>query len=212
MQEYIMPEFFSSAFNCPHCNAFAHQQWSNRVLMIVDEKNPILIDGLSSSNCIKCGKMSYWQDEKMIYPTMLEAPQASKEMPDMIKKDYNEARLVFSNSSRSAAALLRLVIQKLCIELGEKGKNINDDIASLVKKGLPDKIQQGLDVVRVIGNNAVHPGVIDVDDNPEMVLGLFKIVNLIVETMITTPKEINEMYQNLPESAQKQINNRDSKN
>ena len=63
MQEYIMPEFFSSAFNCPHCNAFAHQQWSNRVLMIVDDKNPILIDGLSSSNCIKCGKMSYWQDE-----------------------------------------------------------------------------------------------------------------------------------------------------
>ena len=143
---------------------------------------------------------------------MLEAPQASKEMPDMIKKDYDEARLVFSNSSRSAAALLRLVIQKLCIELGEKGKNINDDIASLVKKGLPDKIQQGLDVVRVIGNNAVHPGVIDVDDNHEMVLGLFKIVNLIVETMITTPKEINEMYQNLPESAKKQINSRDSKN
>ena len=66
-------------------------------------------------------------------------------------------------------------------------------------------------MVRVIGNNAVHPGVIDVDDNPEMVLGLFKIVNLIVETMITTPKEINEMYQNLPESVKKQINSRDSK-
>jgi hypothetical protein len=180
--------------------------------MIVDEKNPIMIEGLSSANCLRCGKISYWQDEKMIYPTMQEAPQASNEMPEVIKKDYDEARLVFSCSSRSAAALLRLAIQKLCIELGEKGKNINEDIASLVRKGLPVKIQQGLDVVRVIGNHAVHPGVIDVDDNPEIVLALFKIINLIVDTMITKPKEIEDMYHGLPETAKKQIFDRDNKN
>ncbi|WP_424033423.1 DUF4145 domain-containing protein [Methylocella sp.] len=49
-------------------------------------------------------------------------------------------------------------MQKLCVELGEKGKNIDDDIANLVKKGLSPELQQALDILRVIGNEAVHHG------------------------------------------------------
>jgi len=74
----------------------------------------------------------------------------------------------------------------LCI--GEKGENINDDIASLVKKGLPPTIQKSLDIVRVTGNNAVHPGEMNLKDDIETAASLCQLINLIADVMIIKPK------------------------
>ena len=49
--------------------------------------------------------------------------------------------------------------------LGEKGEKLDDDIANLVKRGLNPTVQKSLDIVRVIGNEAVHPGVLDLKDD-----------------------------------------------
>ena len=74
--------------------------------------------------------------------------------------------------------------------LGEnKKKNLSDNIQLLVKAGLQSDIHKALDIVRVIGNNAVHPGQIDVD-SMETASKLFRLVNLIVQQVITEPKEI----------------------
>ena len=108
-------------------------------------------------------------------------------MPEDVAEDFNEARNIFGYSPRSSAALLRLAVQKLCIHLGQSGKNINNDIAALVKNGLSPQIQKSLDIVRVIGNNAVHPGEIDIQENRETILALFDIINFIVQEMITRP-------------------------
>jgi len=148
----------------------------------------------------------------LIYPVSESAippPGPANDMPPEIAEDFNEARSVFGSSPRASAALLRLAIQKLCKYLGQSGKNMNDDIAELVKAGLPVKIQQSLDIVRVIGNNAVHPGEIDLRDNQDTVLALFNIVNFIVEEMITRPREIEDIYNKLPDGARKQIEKRD---
>jgi hypothetical protein len=113
---------------------------------------------------------------------------------------------------RGAAALLRLAIQKLCVHFGETGKNINDDIASLVQKGLPESIQKALDSVRVIGNEAVHPGRIDLKDDSTTAAGLFRLVNIIVEQTISNQKHIDEFFEKkLPEANRKAIRKRDGK-
>ena len=128
-----------------------------------------------------------------------------------IKKDYLEAANIFNDSPRASTALLRLALQKLCKQLGEKGDNINTDIGNLVKKGLNSLVQKSLDSLRITGNNAVHPGEINLDEESEKVLKLFELINFIAEKMITEPKEIEFFYNNLPEDAKNTVDKRDSK-
>ncbi len=171
MGDYVPPEYDKSAFNCPHSEVYSRQVWQKSIYAISHR-----IEELSMAFCDNCHKYSIWLGDKMIYPNKSVAPLPSPDMPEDVLLDYSEARDIFEKSPRASAALLRLSIQKLCVVLGEKGKNTNDDIASLVSKGLPVRIQKALDTVRVIGNNAVHPGVIDLKDNPSISLSLFKLV------------------------------------
>ncbi len=132
-------------------------------------------------------------------------------MPEDIRADYEEANTIANASPRGAAALLRLAIQKLCKHLGKPGKNINQDIADLVANGLPPKVQQALDSVRVIGNEAVHPGTIDLRDDRNTVAQLFRLTNFIVQKMISEPKEVDGIYSSLPESKREEIERRDNR-
>jgi hypothetical protein len=148
-----------------------------------------------------------------LYPQRdLSIPSPHPDMPEAVRIDYEEAYKVFLASSRSAAALLRLAIQKLCQVLGEKGHNINDDIKSLVRKGLPEHIQQALDIVRVVGNESVHPGELNVQDDPALAHLLFELVNEIVDDRIgktKTKQMISNVYKTLPKSKLDGISLRD---
>ena len=146
----------------------------------------------------------------MIYPLCATAELPSEDLPEDIQHDFEEARRIANLSPRGAAALLRLALQKLCVHLGESGKNINSDVASLVAKGLPPKVQQALDSVRVIGNEAVHPGTLDLKDDQETVQNLFRLINFIAHKMITEPREIDEIYSGLPANKLADIAKRDS--
>ncbi len=132
------------------------------------------------------------------------------DLDDEIQSYYLEARDILAKSPRGAAALLRLCVQLVCKQLGENGRNIDSDIASLVRKGLPARVQQALDIVRVVGNNAVHPGQIDFDDDPAIAMQLFILVNVIADVMITEPKRIEALYQSLPATARDAIERRDT--
>ncbi|RWM82678.1 MAG: DUF4145 domain-containing protein [Mesorhizobium sp.] len=144
-----------------------------------------------------------------MYPQRGEAPPANPDLPEEIRRDYEEASTILDLSPRGAAALVRLCIQKLCKELGQPGKNINDDIAALVKAGLDSRIQKALDAVRVIGNNAVHPGSIDLRDDRATAESLFRLLNLLAEKMISEPKHVDEVYAMLPDAAKAAIETRD---
>ena len=163
------------------------------------------------AKCIRCQKVSLWVNDRMVYPSLVTAPQPYVDMPDDVKRDFEEARQVADKSPRSAAALLRLAVQRLMVHLGEPGQHLNKDIGSLVKKGLPPQIQQSCDIVRVLGNESVHPGDIDLTDSPEDTKRLFDLVNIIVQVMISQPKQIAESFGSLPQGALDQIQQRDNK-
>lgn len=207
---YIQPTRGKKSFTCPHCGVLAQQIVYSVTGAQFGASSPYSSsDQIASASCTHCGKFTLWVGQELVYPNRGEAPQPNPDMPADVLLDYEEAARVSAASPKAAAALLRLGIQKLCIHLGGKGKNINDDIGLLVKNGMPAMIQQALDVVRVVGNNAVHPGQIDVDD-PEVVGNLFALTNVIVESMISTPKKVSNLYSGLPQSALDGIDQRDS--
>ncbi|WP_158747375.1 DUF4145 domain-containing protein [Acidisphaera sp. L21] len=168
------------------------------------------LENLDVSKCFSCEQFSVWRNSNLIFPHVFPDIKPNEDMPDDVRVDFEEAAQILTSSPRGSAALLRLAAQKLCKHLGEKGKNINDDIAAMVTKGLDVRIQKSLDVVRIVGNDSVHPGQIDVRDNPEMAKKLFGLINVIVDTMITRPKHIDQLFGDLPEGKRAEIAKRDT--
>ena len=204
-----MPGVDVNAFTCPHCSAYANQTWSPVSLLLRPDAFREY-GQFKFAKCWHCGNFTVWLYRDLIYPNRggFEPPNA--DLPDEVKADYLEAAEIASRSPRGAAALLRLCVQKLCIQFGKPGKNINDDIAALVKDGLTPMIQRALDIVRINGNNAVHPGEIDLSDDLGRVANLAKLVNLIAEYQISAPNRVNEMFDSLPDAQKDQITKRDS--
>ena len=205
--EYFPPVHSKSSFHCPFCGVKASQRWDH---VINTQRNPTTIHDLSISQCSHCSRQAHWYRELLIMPDRGTAPPPDPEMPENVTSTYEEAASIVSKSPRGAAALLRLSVQELCSHLGKSGKDLNDDIAELVTEGLRVEIQQSLDFVRVIGNNAVHPGVLDLKDDAETCTALFGLVNLIVADRIAQPNRISALYSKLPQSSRDQIERKDA--
>lgn len=168
-----------------------------------------VVGNVNYTVCYNCENVGIWIFDRLLWPTLNIGPQRHSDLPSDLHRDYDEASAILNISPRGSAAFLRLILQKLCVHLGEKGQNINEDIGKLVSKGLDPKIQKALDIVRVIGNEAVHPGEIDIKDDYQLARTLFDIINIIVETMISQPKQISELYESLPGGKLEAIKKRD---
>lgn len=208
--EYFPPTFHQTSFHCPHCNVKAKQDWMITYYPSGTGGSAVNND-LLICKCTHCCEIAYWYKEKMIIPLSSNAPMPHSDLPESIGNDYLEARNIVNASPRGAAALLRLCLQKLMAELGETGKDINKDIGSLVQKGLPQEVQQALDIVRVIGNESVHPGEFDLQDDQDTAIQMFELINFIVEDQITRKKKISTLFSRLPKSKLDGIEARDKK-
>jgi len=172
MTEYIAPAFDQKSFQCPVCNTHAQFVW--------EQFQANFWIPFKGSVCTHCDSRLVWKiDEEnqeygeLIFPRPQLGPRPAEDLPTECKQDYLEAQEICALSPRGAAALLRLCLQKLCVNLGQTGQNINEDIKQLVKDGLPPGVQKALDGVRVIGNEAVHPGELDLRDDQDTAIKLF---------------------------------------
>lgn len=210
MKNYTIPEFEKKSFHCPFCSTYAHMKWTTYDRLVY------------YARCSHCEQFSLWriiqtdeygnQKGEMMYPDFGLSPLPEMDMPDDVKQDYEEAARIFSKSPRGAAALLRLGLQKLCVHLGEEGKNINTDIRKLVEKGIfSGQIIKVADTLRITGNNAVHPAQISNEDFDEVAGKIFDLINFIVKKAITEPKELDALYNKMPENARKAAEQQDAK-
>lgn len=257
--KFVPPAVTETAFNCPHCGAYAKQNWQalHAIGLHAPHGTPMIgtpdmppaprvrqpgmpklgggpslherlaagqpfvtsgvhqteafVQNVFLSICTHCQEVAVWVHTNMVWPNHGEAPEPNPDLSDDIRRDYLEASSIVTLSPRGAAALLRLAIQKLCVELGGKGERINDDIAALVEKGLDELVQKALDAVRVIGNGAVHPGLLDLKDDKETTMTLFSLINIIAEIMVSRPKQVNAIYNSLPAAQRAAIQKRDEK-
>ena len=209
--KYIAPKVGLSAFNCPYCGAYSDMNWYGITYYTGRSYDAIKDYSLVVARCSHCQQFSLWANNSMIIPNDSTAPMPHDDIPEQVKSVYIEAREIVNRSPKGACALLRLALQMLCDQLVAGNKNINDKIGELVKMGLSPQLQKAFDIVRVVGNNAVHPGEINIDDNPEIATKLFELINLIVEKMITEPKEIAAFYDNtVPQNQKNAITKRDA--
>ena len=206
---YIASKFEKEAFNCPNCGAFSNHDWTycyvnetyGRFNGVVHNSQDEIINKLYLCKCQCCGYISFWYNKKLIWPLNSCVELPSVDMPEDIKKLYNEASSIVDLSPKGSCAILRLALQKLCNRLAgqpEKSK-IDGSIKKLVERGLPDSLQKMMDIVRIVGDEAVHPGEINIDDNKDLAIAMFRLINLIIEKIVTEPKEINELYNLMPE-------------
>ena len=224
LSKYVPPAYKAPMFTCPHCDALASMDWHWLPPLNKEIFGTGLRNFWEAAVCAACGDQSLWMTQskkpaakataeglQMCYPARPVGPPPTEDMPAEILQDYAEARHVAAASPRAAAALLRLCVQKLCKLLGEPGENINADIKALVSKGLTPHAQRAFDTVRIVGNNAVHPGRLSDDDMESTVPVLFQIVTFVVDDLITKPRLIDAAYASTPQSARDAADRRDGR-
>lgn len=211
--EHVPPAFGSPAFHCPHCAVLARQMWVQLRRTNPGGGTSRARIWLSTCTNQACRADTCWVEEldggRIVEPVFGGGPRPHVDMPPDVKLDYEEARRIVNLSPRGACALLRVACEKLAEDLQPEGRDLNDRIGKLVQNGLPVMVQQAMDTLRVIGSQAVHPGVIDLRDDVDTATALFELLNVVVEDRITRPQRIAEMYAKLPGQKLQGIANRD---
>lgn len=211
-EKYYPPKAHQAKFHCPQCNVYAVQYWG-----YIDAAQRFSYDTLSAeldieyrvSKCSHCEGYLLWHNDKLVYPRSISVELPNEDLTDEIKDLYNEAALILDDSPRATAALLRLALQLLLKEIGGKGAHIDTDIKTIVANGVDPQVQKAMDIVRVFGNSGAHPGEIQLKEDPKLVKKMFELINFIATKMITSKKEIDGLFDSLPEGTKEAIERRD---
>ena len=220
MNKDISPAFHKTHFKCMSCKVYAVQEWRTVNHLYISENGKLYYYShdkyfeVKSSTCLRCMNTYLWNSntESIIYPRSSSLPHHSLDLPENMRKIYEEARDVYEVSPRCAAALGRVLLEKLVYYLLEKqytskGDDNTEDttdkenkikkltLHNLIEKlDLDKEIKDSCNNIRLLGNEGAHAGEIDFEDNlsKEAVEGLFILINHIIYETITRKREAKE--------------------
>ena len=159
---------------------------------------------LHVSRCYNCKGFALWVRDRLVFPGRaeegphiieieghVEEPSADVQEPADVEEstghveerveDFEEAAAILNKFPRGAAALTRICIQKMMPLLKETGKDLDENISSLVRKGLQVEIQQAMDVLQVLGQGPVELTQFNSREEKEAALKLFDSVKAILK-------------------------------
>lgn len=207
---------------CPHCGVRLQHKYLNKIYGRYEfEVAPISkpfntsiqtrynsnLQGFDAIQCVSCGNYSIYYQGKMIYPIDSNVSNPNDDMPENVKIVYYEAKTVLNISPKSACALLRLALEMLLNELDISGRTLNDKINNYCNDfDSNNRLIKAFHLIRIVGNEAVHPGVIDIDDNEDIARAMFEILNEIVDETITKKNKMDAIFEYLPEEKTNSIN------
>lgn len=221
-EEDRSPKYQSDGFDCPHCGIWAHQHWGTLQQQTTGNTGSGNTE-FQAAFCTKCGGRSLWtvstdtddagaafEVGEMIYPSRSKVgPKPPRDLPEDLVKVYEEARSVTAVSPRAAAALLRLTLEGLLADQFPNAKDLNKAIGEASKSGLTSEVTDAMDVLRFSGNEAVHE--IRNEDNEGTVTSLYGVVALSVDQLISQKRRIRDMFERMPDTVRKAIQDRNKK-
>jgi hypothetical protein len=190
------PSFNTASFTCPHCGVVAQQNWAS----MLDSSKRADSD-IMRSNCTSCRRHSYWAWEQLVAPAVPLGPPPNTDLTGELLEMYTEAREIAGRSPRAAAALLRMLVEHLVMDLdteGHEAERLSLKIIRLHEAGhIDDGTRDALMAVKVAGDDALHSGQIDpnAENQAAIVEILFEVVNHIVASTRTLHRKVAELRQ-----------------
>lgn len=145
--------------------------------------------------CSSCHKMTIWEDFKLVYPQPL-GIEPCEDMPESIKEVFVEAQRVTYLSPRSACALLRVCLERLCDTIADLRKidGYKRDAwlwQKIEKLKLQPEIKEIFDTVKDVGNSGSHGNnkAAEIDftspDSVEVAIQTAEVINALVRILIS---------------------------
>lgn len=215
LSNYSAPKHGAPAFTCPHCGIRCAHDWGLNLVVRADAGlgartgggmrggmggallgNPL--PGLSVSHCQSCGKFALWVAQNLVYPDPIAEPPIPG-LPDKVHSLYLEAASISCKSPRASAGLFRLCLEKLLDELGIKQGNLHHRLKMLQELDINHRALQAADLIRCLGNKAMHGGEIDFDESPDAPVLLAQLINYVALNFLTLPAQIEKLHKAIPE-------------
>jgi Domain of unknown function (DUF4145) len=176
------------------------QHLKNNVLAYEYQEHPrnlkVKLLNLHVSRCYNCKGFTVWVRDRLVFPVRGDEPAeivVEGEFEEVeehveedgedeeVSEDFEEAAAILNKFPRGAAALTRACIQNMMPLLEQTGKNLDENISSLVRKGLEVEIQQAMEVLQVLRKNPLRPNDGDLKEDSETATKFVKLLKGILE-------------------------------